>query len=219
MVSAGAMRRSGWLSAVALAASVFAHLCLIAFLAWSIRPTQTSLEMPPIEVSLWSLRPARASAPRRLAGGARDLAKAVRRAQASLSPADASPPTLPLPAADTVHATDALRGLLRASVGCDHPAAFHLTADEVDQCRRRARRLGEGQPAFMVRPHDGRKLAAFDQAANDNDAERRAREGPMGQPIPVCSGPGSNFGGGCLTPHYKTGAQGTSEADQRSVWH
>ena len=118
-----------------------------------------------------------------------------------------------------MQASDAVRGLLRASIGCDHPAAFHLTSDELDQCRRRARRLGEGDPAYAVRPHDARKLAAFDQAARNNEAERRAREGPMGQPIPICSGPGSNFGGGCLSPHYKKGVQGTSEADQRSVWH
>ena len=207
------------LSAAGLAASAALHLAMIAFLAWSIRPTQPEPDAAPVEVSLLTFRPP-ATTPRPRPGGARSPARAAPRETAQPDAArQPSPIALPLPAGETVHATDAVRGLLRASIGCDHPAAFHLTGDELDRCDRRARRLGEGQPAYAVRPHDARKLAAFDQAARENEAERRAREGPMATPIPVCSGPGSNFGGGCLSPHYKKATQSASEAEQKSVWH
>ena len=219
-MSTAARRRNGRLSALGLAASAAAHLCVIGFLAWSIRPTPDSADAPPLEVSLWSAPAAPRIAPRR------PVASPPARAEAAPRPpprepfaAIPEPIPLPAPAGETVHATDAVRGLLRASVGCDLAADFHLTADELGQCRRRAHRLGEDAPAYAVRPHDARKLAAFDRAAQANQADLHALDGPMKVLIPLCAGPGSNIAGGCLSPHYKKGVEGTSEADQRSVWH
>ncbi len=215
-MSTAARRRNGTLSALGLAASAAAHLCVIGFLAWSIRPTLDIPDSPPLEVSLWP--PAQHARPSPKPPAPRPIAapRAPSRDALAESPA---PIALPAPSGEAVHATDAVRELLRASVGCDHPDAFHLTAEELEQCRRRARRLGEDEPLYAVRPHDSRKLAAFDQAARANEAEQHALDGPIRVLIPLCSGPGSNFTGGCLSPHYKKGVQGSSEADQRSVWH
>jgi hypothetical protein len=215
-VSTSPRRRIWTWSALGLAASAGLHLAVISFLVWSIRPTSGGPDAAPIEVSLWSPPAPPHRPPPRVGPQARAPAEAAPR---EAVPGEAVPAPLPLPTDQSVHATDAVRSLLRASVGCDHAAAFHLTADELEQCRGRARRLGEGEAQFAVRPHDPRKLAAFDQAARDNDAARRAREGPMSTPIPICSGPGSNFSGGCLSPHYKKAAADPSEAGARGPWH
>lgn len=195
-------------------ASAVLHLVVLGALALSIGPFPPLPVSHAIEVSLWSPpAPPRAAKP-----GPREPRAAIREARAAPPPEAWAPPPIALPGSDSVHATDDLRDLLRASIGCEHAAAFNLTPEELDRCRRRARRLGDGDQIYAVRPADPRKLADFEAAARRNEAERRAREGPMGTAFVNCSGPGSNFGVGCLVDHPPASMKDTQAQSQRGPW-
>jgi colicin import membrane protein len=89
-----------------------------------------------------------------------------------------------------------LRGVLRATVGCEHQDYARLTAAERERCLQAFGRDARGAGLIDGIPQD--KRVAFDAQALADEKKRQARTGPLGQPIVKCEGQGSNMGAGCL---------------------
>ncbi len=99
----------------------------------------------------------------------------------------------PLPADESPRGVQAL---LRRSVGCDVEDAVQLTREEKEACAKRFGDMAKKASPFSAIPDD--KRGAYSVQAAADERRRAAREGPTGQPVVACDGPGSNFGVGCL---------------------
>ena len=96
-----------------------------------------------------------------------------------------------------------LRGVLRATVGCEHDDFARLSPAERDHCLTTfARDAGRG-PSVDAVPAE--KRSAYDVEAAANARRRAQREGSIASPVTACDGAGSNLGGGCLPPEAHSG--------------
>ena len=98
------------------------------------------------------------------------------------------------------------RGAVRAAIGCSHEDFLRLNAVERDACQRKLadQPRGAGPKLDLIDPL---KRAGYDRQAAA-DARRRGHDGPMSAPVVACSGPGSNFGTGCLPPEAMHSTRG-----------
>jgi hypothetical protein len=92
--------------------------------------------------------------------------------------------------------TGGTRDALRTSVGCDADPVVHLTPGERDKCNQKVGEMAKRSPAFNG--IDPLKRGRFDDQATADERRRAARDGPLEEVMPACTGPGSNLGGACL---------------------
>ena len=98
-----------------------------------------------------------------------------------------------------------LRGVLRATVGCDHQDFSRLSDAERQRCQNAfLRDAGRGSRVDVI---PSGKRDAYDLEAAANARRRMQKEGSTASPIVPCDGPGSNLGGGCLPPEAHTGVK------------
>lgn len=114
-----------------------------------------------------------------------------------LPPVPAAPAVAgPAAAAPFADAEGDLRGALRAAIGCAHEDFLSLSAAERARCQWQ---LASGQAAIPRIDHmSPERRAELEAEAASNERRRLGREGAPAQIIVACSGPGSNFGVGCL---------------------
>lgn len=98
-----------------------------------------------------------------------------------------------------------LRGVLRATVGCEHEDYVRLSPAERDHCLAAFARDAGRAPAVDAMPAE--KRAAYDVEAVANARRRAQREGSIASPVIACDGAGSNLGGGCLPPEAHSGTR------------
>ncbi len=144
-----------------------------------------------------------ASAPAASASSASAAAASAPSTPRGAPPAAASPGAPPVsfrvsPAYGRVEdeASGGLRGVLRATVGCDHADYAHLSLAEREKCQRAMVRDASHGPS--VDPVPAAKREDYDREAAANARKRGLKEGPLPTMIVPCSGPGANLGGGCL---------------------
>ena len=220
----GRGHRARWGPRWTVAASVAAHLAVLAVVALQ-RPTLTAPVEPAgppqaiIPVLLMPRTPPAAAA----RGGARPAP--VRLHQRSLRNLPAEPPVPPVilpaakptaapapadipaqtraPAAPPSPSADAVRATLRTTLGCN---AATLSRDERTRCQERLGRGAHDDP-FLAAPISGDKRAAYDAAGAAKLAARSVLEHPIpppGPPLPNDYDGEPNVGGpvdGLIGPH------------------